>query len=285
MVRQKVLKSSKVSQRFFAATLWHCAYSYVMDAFFDMIPPMALIAAMMVTFIGGVVKGAVGFALPMIMVSGMGVFMEPLLVVGGAIFSIAITNFYQVLRIGLSHAVDVVREYASYIGVTCAAVLLTSQVLPHVPTGALFVVLGVPVVLISVVQLAGLRLRISPELRGPASIIAGMIAGVLGGLAGMAGPPTVIYLMAIDTPKVKQVLVQGVVFGLGSLMMLAGHLYSGVLNRATIPLSLVLVIPALLGMMAGGYIQDRIDQTTFRRATLIVLMLAGANLIRRGLAG
>jgi uncharacterized membrane protein YfcA len=36
-------------------------------------------------------------------------------------------------------------------------------------------------------------------------------------------------------------------------------------------------------MWFGGKLQDRINQATFRRATLVVLLLAGANLLRRGL--
>ena len=38
-------------------------------------------------------------------------------------------------------------------------------------------------------------------------------------------------------------------------------------------------------MWAGGAVHDRIDQTTFRRATLVVLLIAGLNLIRRGVTG
>jgi hypothetical protein len=32
-------------------------------------------------------------------------------------------------------------------------------------------------------------------------------------------------------------------------------------------------------------VQDRIDQATFRKVTLIVLVVAGLNLVRRGLFG
>jgi hypothetical protein len=43
----------------------------------------------------------------------------------------------------------------------------------------------------------------------------GLIAGALGGLTGTWGPPTVLYLIALETPKAKQLLVQGVVYGSG----------------------------------------------------------------------
>jgi len=78
-------------------------------------------------------------------------------------------------------------------------------------------------------------------------------------------------------------VVQGVIYGMGSVMLLLGHVQSGVLNRETVGLSALLVIPAALGMWAGFKVQDRIDQGTFRKVTLGVLMLAGLNLIRRGL--
>ncbi len=50
----------------------------------------------------------------------------------------------------------------------------------------------------------------------------------------------------------------------------------------TLPLSVLLVIPAMAGLLLGFKIHDRIDQVTFRRATLLVLLIAGLNLIRRG---
>jgi len=53
----------------------------------------------------------------------------------------------------------------------------------------------------------------------------------------------------------------------------------------TLPFSLALSVPALLGMALGFAVQDRIDQALFRRATLIVLLLAGLNLLRRALMG
>ena len=44
-------------------------------------------------------------------------------------------------------------------------------------------------------------------------------------------------------------------------------------------------MPAVAGMLAGQALQDRLDQDRFRRLTLFVLVLAGLNLLRRGLFG
>jgi hypothetical protein len=162
-------------------------------------------------------------------------------------------------------------------------ILISAQFLTVIPADTMFVVLGVPVVILCAIQLAGLKLVIPDRWREPFSWAAGIVAGSLGGLAGTWGPPTVLYLVAVETPKARQITVQGVIYGLGSVMLLLGHLQSGVLNTRTLPLSALLVVPAMVGMVIGFRIQDRIDQSAFRKVTLAVLMVAGANLVRRGL--
>jgi uncharacterized membrane protein YfcA len=61
------------------------------------------------------------------------------------------------------------------------------------------------------------------------------------------------------------------------------HLKSGLLNAQTLPLSLFMIIPVLIGQTLGNLVQDRLDQQKFKRLTLFVLIIAGLNLVRRGL--
>ena len=108
-------------------------------------------------------------------------------------------------------------------------------------------------------------------------------AGLVGGISGVWGPPTVAYLTALNTPKADNMRIQGVVYAAGAVVLFLAHLRSGVLNATTLPLSLALVIPALVGMVIGFWAHDRLDQDRFRKATLAVLVIAGLNLVRRGL--
>ena len=241
--------------------------------------------AALVTLFAGFVKGAVGFALPLIMVSGMGVFIEPQLVVAGIILPIVVSNALQSLRGGLRAARDAIREHIVYIAIVCAAIFVTAQFVTSIPSNVMYIALGVPVVLLSGIQLAGLRFSIAPGARRRAEFTIALAAGTMGGLAGTWGPPTVLYLLALDTPKARQMVVQGVVYGLGSVTLLAGHLRSGLLNAETVPFSALLVIPTLIGMAAGFTLGQRLDQEKFRKATMAVLIVAGLNLIRRGLQG
>ncbi|MBJ3763595.1 sulfite exporter TauE/SafE family protein [Maribius pontilimi] len=256
-----------------------------MDVLTDLLSPGILLYAAMVTLISGFVKGSVGFGMPLVMISGISVLVEPRLVVAGIVLPIFLSNGLQILRAGLADSWRAAVEYRRYVGIVCVMILISAQFLTVIPARAMYVVLGVPVVALSVMQLLGLRFSIPPHRRTQADWGLGMASGILGGLAGTWGPPTVLYLLALDTPKARQMAVQGVVYGMGSAALLLGHLQSGILNDDTLPFSVFLLAPAALGMWVGFRLGDRMDQEKFRRATLWVLVIAGLNLIRRGVLG
>lgn len=255
-----------------------------MDTLFTLISPELLLFSFAVTLLAGVVKGAVGFAMPLIMVSGMGVLLDPKLVIAGIILPIVMSNILQVAKAGWGEAWAALKEYRVYVGIVCVMILITSQFVKLVKAEDMLLGLGIAVIALCALQLSGLKLIIPPQHRQLGAVISGFMSGVLGGFAGTWGPTTVLYLVAVETPKAKQFVVQGVVYGLGSWMLLAGHIRSGLMNAQTVQLSAVLLLPAFIGMWLGFRIHDRIDQTMFRKATLWVLLIAGLNLVRRGLA-
>lgn len=269
-------------------SIWHVLCNVVrenMPEFLNILPLEVLVFAFAVTLLAGFVKGAVGFAMPLVMISGMGILIEPELVIAAIVFPIVFSNALQVARAGFGPAGVAAKEHWRYILVVCVMILVSAQFVRSIPSDTMFIVLGIPVIGLSVIQLIGWRPQIMPRWRRPFEWTAGGLAGTLGGLAGTWGPPTVLYLLALNTPRDRQMAVQGVIFGLGSIMLLLGHLKSGILNADTWGLSAFLVLPAMVGMWLGFWLGDRFDQERFRRATLLVLVIAGVNLIRRGVMG
>lgn len=248
------------------------------------LPVPLFVAACAVTLLAAFVKGAVGFALPMIMISGLASFMPAHEALAALIVPTLLSNLWQAARGGLRPAALVLHEYRLFLLVLLVLIALVAQLVPGAPQAALFLGLGVPVVVFASAQLAGMRLHIPPARRGLADLGFGTVAGISGGISGVWGPPTVLYLAAIDAPKAQAIRVQGVIYGAGAVVLLAAHLRSGLLNAQTLPLSLWLVAPMVVGMLAGQSVQDRLDQQLFRRATLAVLVVVGLNLIRRGVS-
>ncbi len=255
-----------------------------MDSLFSLIEPGLLLAALGIALAAGVIKGMVGFAMPMILISGLSSFVAPELALAGLILPTVATNLVQALRHGPKAALRSVQRFGVFLGAGLVALLISAQFVRVLPGHVMLLLIGVPVAVFAVIQLLGVQIRLAtPSRRIEAGV--GAFAGLIGGMSGVWGPPTVLYLTALGTQKAEQVRVQGVIYGLGAVALLGAHLGSGVLRAETLPFSAVLLPPALVGMWLGGRIQDRIDQVTFRKATLLVLTLAALNLVRRGLMG
>lgn len=244
-----------------------------------------LALAGLVGLFAGFVKGVTGFGMPLLMISGLATILPPELALAGLIVPTLITNLWQALRQGWRAAAVSARRHWRYLAVLSVVILLTGQLVTGLPTSVLLTFLGVMVVVFAGLMLAGWRMNIHDGNRRFAEAGFGLVSGVTGGLSGVWGPPTVVYLTALETPKVEQVRVQGVIYGVGAVVLTAAHLRSGILNGDTAGLSAMLAVPAIAGMLAGFVVQDRLDQARFRTATLVVLVLAGLNLLRRALIG
>ncbi|QQA42310.1 sulfite exporter TauE/SafE family protein [Pelagovum pacificum] len=248
------------------------------------LPPATFALAILVGLLAGTIKGMVGFAMPMIMISGLSTVMAPDLALAALILPTLMTNGVQALRQGWREAWASVRRYRVFLGVGFVLLVASAQLVAVLPQHVLFLMIGVPISLFAIMLLAGWSPKLANRsMRVEAGI--GAFAGFVGGMSGVWGPPTVAYLTALDTPKQEQMRVQGVIYGLGAVALFGAHLQSGILSAATLPLSLFMIVPAMVGMWIGLRLHDRVDQSVFRKVTLVVLVVAGLNLVRRGLLG
>ncbi|MCK0140924.1 sulfite exporter TauE/SafE family protein [Aliiroseovarius sp. F20344] len=249
------------------------------------LPILTLVLAFSVTLFGGFVKGVVGFGMPLIMISGLATVLSAEVALAALILPTVLSNGMQAIRQGTSAVWHAVTRFRLFLVVLVVMLALSAQIVSFVPTNLMFIAIGISVVAFCLMQLAGWIPRLKPENRARDEGIAAALAGFVGGFSGIWGPPTVAYLTAIETPKAEQMRAQGVVYGIGAVVLFAAHIKSGVVNPYTVPLSLAMLLPAFLGMMLGGRLHDQMPQKLFKRATLIVLTIAGLNLIRKGLIG
>lgn len=255
-----------------------------MASLFSIVSPSELALAFAVATLAGVVKGLVGFAMPMILISGLGMFLPPEIALAGLILPTLVTNGMQALRRGWEAAWHSVKQFRVFLGIGFVFLLFSAQFVRVLPVNVMLLIIGVPVTMFALMQLTGFGFTLAvPSKRIEAAV--GAFAGLIGGLSGVWGPPTVAYLTALNTPKEEHIRVQGVIYGLGAVALLGAHIGSGVMRLQTLPFSVFLLVPAVLAMQIGLRLQTRIDQATFKKATLVVLLIAGLNLVRRGVMG
>ncbi|MEM8773625.1 MAG: sulfite exporter TauE/SafE family protein [Pseudomonadota bacterium] len=245
--------------------------------------PLFLLFASGVAVFAGMVKGVVGFAMPMVFISMLSMLIAPELALAGLILPTLVTNLWQALRQGFDAAFRSMAKFRVFLLSGLVFMVGAAQLVTRISEAAMLLIIGVPVVIYASLTLAGRPLRLPSNPGKGVEIAIGAVAGFFGGISGVWGPPTVALLMALNTEKTEQMRTQGVIYGTGAVVLTLSHLSSGVLNATTIPFSLALILPGALGMWIGLKIQDRIDQQLFRRLTLVVLVLMGLNLVRRGL--
>lgn len=249
------------------------------------VPALSFLLAFIVAMLAGFVKGVVGFAMPLIMISGFTAFLPGPVALAALILATLTSNIAQAFRDGARAAWGSLMQYRRLMGTTLVFIVLSAPLVTVLPASLFYLLLGVPIAAFALSQIMNKQLTVSATHRNRAEYLIGGVAGFFGGIAGVWGPPVIAYLLSYNTEKSEMVRVLGVLFLTGSVVLFVSHLGSGVLNSQTLPLSAAMVVPATLGMWLGFKVQDKLDAQVFRKVTQVILFIAALNLIRKGLMG
>ena len=240
----------------------------------------AFAAALAVTLFAGFVKGAVGFAMPMILVSAFAIFLPQHLALAGLILPTLVTNLSQAFRQEVGPARETTVTYRRFLIATVICIAISAPFADAIPRMVYLLMLGLPITIFAGLQLMGKSLAIHLDHRDRAEWGLGVIGGLYGGVSGIWGPPLLVFLLSTGADKLTMIRAQGVVFLIGAVALLVAHLTTGLLNTQTLGFSAALCLPALVGLYAGYVVQDRLDQQRFRRWTQGLLVVTGLNMVR-----
>lgn len=243
----------------------------------------AFLAALAVTLFAGFVKGAVGFAMPMILVSAFAVFLPQHLALAGLILPTLVTNLSQAFRQGVGPARETSATYRRFLIATVVGIVISAPFADAIPRVVYLLMLGLPITIFAGLQLMGQSLAIRLDHRDRAEWALGAVGGLYGGVSGIWGPPLLVFLLSTGADKGQMIRAQGVVFLIGAATLLVAHLGTGLLNAETLGFSAALSLPALVGLLVGYRVQDRMDQHRFRRWTQGLLVVTGLNMVRLAL--
>ena len=151
-----------------------------------------------------------------------------------------------------------------------------------IETGTLILCLGAVIVLFSATSLMAIPPPLPDRFDRLAQWVAGLLAGVLGGLTAIWSPPMVIYLLSRRVDKNDFVRVSDLLIFLGGIPLCLGFWQAGLLTGDLATLSLGMTAPTLVGFSIGEIIRRRLNADRFRRIVLIIFLLMGLNLIRKG---
>ena len=227
------------------------------------------------TFVGGVVTGLAGFAMGLV-VSGVWLHIltpaqTAALIVGYGL----LTQTYNIWN--LRHALDL-RAIAPFIvggvaGVPIGAALLTYIDPNYVRTGV-----GVLLILYSTYSLARPRLK-HRHAGFAADAGVGVVNGVLGGMTGLSGPIITMWCNYRGFPKDAQRAIYQPVILAAFVLTAASLVIAGVVTPQLAQIYLYGLPTLAAGLWIGLKLYGHLNEETFRKVILVLLLLSGSVLI------
>ena len=113
----------------------------------------------LITVFAGIIKGIVGFAMPLIMITGLATFLPLEFAIIAMIIPTLLTNFQQAFRDGIKPVFIPLKRYWKYLFVTVVAILICSQLMPLLKNETLFLLMGIPIFCFTLLQIFRIKLN------------------------------------------------------------------------------------------------------------------------------
>ena len=245
-------------------------------------PSSDLIAFVVAVFLlAGWVKGVVGMGLPTVAMGALGLVMTPLQAAALLVVPSLVTNVWQFVT--GAGARTMIRRLASMMVLVCVGTALGIQFLASGASRWPSVALGAVLALYALLGLLLPKLFVPARLQGALSPVVGLLTGILTGATGVFVVPAVPYLSALGLTKDELVQALGLSFTVSTIALAVALGSTGSYPHHLLVASLVVVLPALLGMFVGQRMRERIEPVAFRRWFFVSMLLVGCYMLVRGL--
>ncbi|MEE8516043.1 MAG: sulfite exporter TauE/SafE family protein [Alphaproteobacteria bacterium] len=237
---------------------------------------LALAATVLV--LGGAIKGVFGVGLPMVTVPLLASFIPLAEAVALMYIPVLLSNLWQACQGGYYR--KSFQRFWPMMFFLVGGTWLGAMTLVTVDAGILILFLGILVCFFAVLNLVQTDFRIPHRHELWLSLLVGLIAGYFSGIALHAGPPMIVFLVALHLPKDE--FIGSIALAYMTVLIPIGFLYVfyGVLTADLMPMALAATVLVFLGLGLGQWLRGKIDQERFRKGLLIMLLLIGLNLVR-----
>ena len=242
--------------------------------------PFVVSIAIAAFLISGLVKGVIGMGLPTVSIGLLSLAMTPAEAAVLLVVPTLATNLWQ-LALGPGLRLLLKRLWP-FLLATGAVAFLSSSLLAD-PSGRAAAWLGAALIVYAVLGLCAVRMAVPPHVEPWLGPLTGAASGLVTGATGVSGVPAAIYLNGLGLDKDELIQALGITFTVAMLALAAGLWRHGMFQSAIVGVSTLALVPALLGMLVGQWIRQRISAAMFRTCFFVGLLLLGAHLVLRTL--
>ena len=231
---------------------------------------------------GGLTKGFAGSGLPTVSVASMAVVIDVPTAVALMPIPLLVANTRQAFRGGYMR--NAMRRFWPLLLCLPFGTVLGVKVLTGIDPRTVSGLLGAIVVVFALLGQIRFEWRVSARRDRQLQPLVGLGAGLVGGISSIFAPLIVMHLMFLRLPRDEFVGTVGLAYLVGIVPMIFALVGFGRLGQAETLWGAAAVVPVLAGMFLGERLRGRFSEILFRRCILVLLLLAGLNLIGQAIA-
>lgn len=236
--------------------------------------------AALVLFAAGMIKGIIGFALPLIGVPFLSIFLSPREAVIIMSIPVFLTNWANAQYDWRQWRH--LREIVPFIAAGIAAVPVGVYVLRWADPELIRLLMGLAVYF----YLASRRFLppaegLSRASRWGVGGALGVLAGFMTGVASVPGPVSIVYFSMFTWPKEVFIFLMNAFNTVVSGVLLSSLAQQGAFTWPLLQWAGLLLVPIFAGLWVGIRLRDRLDQKLFYRAVRIALFWVATSLVVR----
>lgn len=227
--------------------------------------------------LAGLVKGVIGMGLPTVAMALLALSMTPAQAAALLILPSFLTNLWQA---GPLHtALPLLRRLAPLLLSTAAGTLIGAWLI-GAPAGSWArMALGSILALYAVWTLMGRQGHVPAARETSFGLAAGGATGLVTAATGVFVLPSVPYLQSLGLSRDELIQAMGLSFTVSTIFLAAGLVLNQAYPMAAAGASLLMLVPAILGMQLGQWLRVRIAPPLFRRLFLGSLLLLGLHML------
>jgi hypothetical protein len=235
-----------------------------------------------VYLLAGVVKGVLGIGMPLITIPLLASTVGPITAMALLAVPTFAINLVQTAQSG--YMMGALRRFwVAYPLVILGVVFSVTLLLTRMDRGALMIVVGVVVILIAISQLMPFAAAIPQRAERWCTPLVGIVSGLIGGITSFLGPLMVMYLVALRVEKDQFIGAIALFYVIAAIPFYVGLGIHGYFGWPEFFASCGAALMIWFGVLIGQKLRARASGDLFRRLVLGMLIVIGANMIRKGL--
>ena len=241
--------------------------------------PMSAIALMLaIVFVSAAGHGTIGFGFPLVATALLALLVDVRTAILITLFPTILVNILSILR-GGGWRESLGRFWPLAVYVVLGSALGTKLLIVIDPAPFKLLLAFVTLVYLNLDRLGARRFQLAERAPRLAMALFGLIAGFLAGTVNVMVPVLVIYSMGLGLAPTAMVQVFNFCFLAGKSSQVGVFANAGALDLSSLLSVLPLVVAAVLGVLVGMALRDRISEAFYRHLLQKTLYVISAVLI------